>query len=120
MLLESPAATPTESKYMLPSIPRQYSDYLATHGIFEGFTVEGSRPGYVALWPLNEICSNNADVEIEAYAPGFLAFGGDGGGELLAFDETGAVFMLPMIGMAPDCAIRIADSFLELATRFAS
>jgi len=26
--------------------------------------------------------------------------------------------MLPMIGMAPECAIRIADSFLDLAMRF--
>nr|WP_216599710.1 SMI1/KNR4 family protein [Cupriavidus sp. HPC(L)] len=74
-------------------------------------------PGYVALWSLDEIDVNNADVEINVYAPGFLAFGGDGGGELLAFDHTGAVFMLPMIGMAPDCAIRIADSFSDLATR---
>jgi len=103
---------------MLPSIPRQYIDYLAAHGVFEGFTLEGSRPGYVALWPVEEIASNNSDVEIESYAPGFLAFAGDGGGELLAFDATGAVFLLPMIGMAPDCAIRIADSFVDLAKRF--
>lgn len=103
---------------MLPIIPRQYSDYLATHEVFEGFTVEGTRPGYVALWPLNEIGKNNTDVKIEVHAPGFLAFGGDGGGELLAFDQAGAVFMLPLIGMAPDCAIRIADSFSDLAMRF--
>jgi len=105
---------------MLPSVPRQYRDYLISHGTFEGFTVEGSRPGYVALWSLDEIAGNNADVEIEVYAPGFLAFGGDDGGELLAFDHTGAVFMLPMIGMAPQCAIRIADSFADLVTRFES
>jgi hypothetical protein len=105
---------------MLPSVPRQYSDYLAAHGVFEGLTADGTRPGYVALWPLDEIQRNNVDVEIEVYAPGFLAFGGDGGGELLAFDHAGAVFMLPMIGMAPDCATRIADSFSDLATRFES
>ncbi|MFP3756239.1 hypothetical protein SB751_20295 [Cupriavidus sp. SIMBA_020] len=103
---------------MLPSIPRQYIDYLAAHGVFEGFTLEGARPGYVALWPVKEIAGNNSDVEVETYAPGFLAFAGNGCGELLAFDPTGAVFMLPMIGMAPECAIRIADSFLDLAMRF--
>ncbi|WP_456280990.1 SMI1/KNR4 family protein [Cupriavidus sp. JZ107] len=75
---------------MLPSVPRQYRDYLISHGIFEGFTAEGSRPEYVALWSLDEIARNNADVEIEVYAPGFLAFGGDGGGELLAFDHAGS------------------------------
>lgn len=105
---------------MLPSVSRQYIDYLEAYGVFEGFTRDGLKPGYVALWPVHEIASNNSAVEIETYAPGFVAFAGDGGGELLAFDSTGAVFMLPMIGMAPNCATRIADSFLDLAKRFAN
>lgn len=31
--------------------------------------------------------------------------------------DAGAVFMLPMIGMEPDCAIRIAEDFQELVSR---
>ncbi|MCX4156133.1 MULTISPECIES: SMI1/KNR4 family protein [Paraburkholderia] len=103
---------------MLPPTPIQYIDYLTTHGVFEGFMRDGAEPGYVVLWPADEISRNNADVEIETYAPGYLAFAGNGGGELLAFDFAGVVFMLPMIGMASESAIRIADSFQNLAERF--
>ncbi|MEB5488383.1 SMI1/KNR4 family protein [Burkholderia pseudomallei] len=103
---------------MQPPIPTEYIDYLRTNGVFEGFTRDGTEPGYVALWPTEEILRNNADVEMATYAPDYIAFAGDGGGELLAFDLAGAVFMLPMIGLASECAIRIADSFDDLAARF--
>ena len=103
---------------MLPPIPQQYVEYLRSNGVFEGFTRGDAEPGYVALWPLDKLADYNADVEIEVYAPGFIAFGGDGGGELLAFDVSGAVVMLPMIGMKLRYATRVADSFQDLAARF--
>ena len=103
---------------MLPPIPQQYVEYLSSNGVFEGFTHGDAEPGYVALWPLDKLADYNADVEIEVYAPGFIAFGGDGGGELLAFDVSGAVVMLPMIGMKLRYATRVADSFQDLAARF--
>lgn len=102
---------------MLPHIPQDYVDYIKSTGPFECLTQERAKPGYVALWDFDEIAKINAEVEIEMYAPGFIAFGGDGGGELLAFDGTGAVFMLPMVGMEPSCAIRIAENFQELVNR---
>lgn len=103
---------------MLPPIPQQYVEYLRSNGVFEGLTHGDAEPGYVVLWPLDKLADYNADVEIEVYAPGFIAFGGDGGGELLAFDVSGAVFMLPMIGMEPRYATRVAESFQDLAARF--
>ena len=36
---------------------------------------------------------------------------------MLAFDGSGAVFMLPMIGMEPQYANRIANSWREVAER---
>ena len=51
-------------------------------------------------------------------APGFLAFAGNGGGEVLVFDATGAVYTLPLIGMEPQYAIKIADSLAEFADTF--
>ncbi|MES2018595.1 MAG: SMI1/KNR4 family protein [Pseudomonadota bacterium] len=102
---------------LLPSIQRDYIEYIKSVGPFECLTQEDAEPGYVVLWPFDEIVKNNSDIEIEMYAPGFVAFGGNGGGELLVFDATGAVFMLPMIGMEPDCAIRIAEDFQELVSR---
>jgi len=55
---------------------------------------------------------------METYAPGFLAFAGNGGGEVLAFDAAGAVYMLPLVGLGPDEAIRVASSFAEFAGTF--
>ena len=104
---------------LLPSIPLDYIEYIKATGPYECLTRDDAEPSYVVLWPFEEIAKNNSDVEIETYAPGFVAFGGDGGGELLVFDTTGAVFMLPMIGMEPDCAIRIAENFKELVDRAA-
>ncbi|WFC40544.1 SMI1/KNR4 family protein [Pseudoxanthomonas sp. SE1] len=99
-------------------IPVEYEQFLATHGVFEGFTVGDDMPGYVALWPLAEISGNNADIVIQEHAPGYLAFAGNGGGEVLAFDATGAVYMLPLIGMEPRYAVRVANSSGDLAARF--
>lgn len=103
---------------MLPSLPSAHVEYIRSKGPFECFTSDDAEPGYVVLWALDDISRSNSEVEIEKYAPGFIAFGGNGGGELLVFDSTGAVFMLPMIGMEPDCAIRVAETFEELISRF--
>ena len=102
---------------MQPPIPGDYLEYITDTGPFECCTYEGAEPGYVVLWSFDEIEKNNSDIEIESYAPGFIAFGGDGGGELLAFDGTGGVFMLPLIGMEPECAIQVAENFQELLNR---
>lgn len=105
---------------MTLSLPVEYETYLATHGAFEGFTSDEEMPGYVVLWNLSDIRGNNTDIQIEELAPGFIAFGGNGGGEILAFDASGAVYMLPLIGMEPGVAIKLADSFIDLASRFES
>jgi hypothetical protein len=94
-----------------PRIPTPYHTYF-----FSGALTEGSmeaEPGYFILWHPDEIDQNNADIQIEEYAPGFIAFGGNGGGELLVFDKEGAVFMLPMIGMEPQYAQKIAASWQD-------
>jgi hypothetical protein len=56
----------------------------------------------------------NLEIEIDSYAPGFLAFAGNGGGEVLAFDAAGAVYMLPLIGMETCQAMFVAESFDRL------
>lgn len=96
-------------------LPNDYIAYLEGMGVAEGIT-EGP-PGYFALWHPDEIEANNRDLQVATYAPGFLGFGTDGGGELLAFNGSGAVFMLPMIGMEPQYANRIANSWREVAQR---
>lgn len=103
---------------MVPDIPNEYRQYLETNGSFEGFTTDAAIPGYVVLWSLEEIVGNNADIGIHEHAPGFLAFASDGGGEVLAFDASGRIFMLPLTGMEPRYAQKVANSFGELASQF--
>jgi len=97
------------------ALPNEYLSYIEGDGVSEGFTT--GLPGYFALWPLDQIKSRNHDYEVPRYAPGFIGFGSDGGGELLAFDASGAVFMLPLIGMEPQYANRIAESWNEVLLR---
>ena len=50
-------------------------------------------------------------------APGFLGFGGSGGGDMLAFDKDGGVYCLPMIGMEARHAEKFAGSWIEFRRR---
>jgi len=104
---------------MSVSVPDQYKAFLLAHGPFEGFMSGGEQELYVALWPLDELPGNNSDIQIQEFAPGFLAFASDGGGgEVFAFDDSGAVFMLPLVGMEPRYAMRVAGSFAEFSAQF--
>jgi hypothetical protein len=96
-------------------LPEEYVRYVEAGGLLEAFT-EGE-PGYIALWPLGDIERNNNDLQVVEYASEYLGFGGDGGGELLAFDKDGVVYKLPMIGMEPRYALKVADSWTQLEQR---
>ena len=74
-------------------------------------------PGYFQLWNPDEVAKHNQEYRVADYAPGFLGFGSDGGGEMLAFDSEGAVFMIPFVGMAAKAAKKIASSWTEIAER---
>ncbi|MBD9415234.1 SMI1/KNR4 family protein [Pseudomonas sp. PDM16] len=95
------------------SIPPEYLEFIALHGAVESFT-EGE-PGYVALWLPQDVAGNNKDIQIAELAPGYLAFAGDGGGEILAFNSKGEVFMLPLIGMEARYAQKIANNWSEFS-----
>ena len=98
------------------ALPEQYQAFAEEFGLFEGF-IEGD-PGYIQLWAPERLQELNSEILIEEFAPDYLAFASNGANELFVFDSTGAVFMLPLIGMESDSAIRIASSFRELARRF--
>lgn len=103
---------------MTIQLPAVYRVFIATNGLFEGLAGTADDEQYVILWGEDEVATANVAMEVGVYAPGFVAFAGNGGGEIYAFDEVGAVFMLPMIGMEPDVAIKLADDFLEFAQGF--
>ena len=85
---------------MISHLPAAYRAFINANGVFEGFVVMDDEEQYIILWAEDEVTTANVEMEVGAYAPGFVAFAGNGGGEIYAFDEAGAVFMLPMIGMA--------------------
>ena len=101
---------------MTPSLPAEYQQYLAAHGAFEGVT--SGEPGYIALWALAELAGNNSDIQIEKYAPGYQRSPVMAEAKVLTFDASGTVYMLPLIGMEPRYAVKVANSFVELASRF--
>jgi hypothetical protein len=103
---------------MTIQLPDVYRDFIDTNGLFEGFAGTADDEQYVILWGEDEVATANAEMEVDVYAPGFVAFAGNGGGEIYAFNEVGAVFMLPMIGMEPGAAIKLAADFLEFARGF--
>ena len=102
---------------MTITLPNDLKHFIAEHGLFEGFTRNDS-PGYVELWAIDDIPRENIAIEMDVYAPGFLAFAGNGGGEVLAFDAVGAVYTIPLIGMEAEQARKVADSFAEFAETF--
>lgn len=97
------------------AIPPEYISYFAGDGPKEGAL--SVQPCWFQLWPPSEIEQRNHDYEVQEYAPEFLGFGSSGGGEMLAFDQSGAVFMIPFIGMASDEAMLVADSWSQFLER---
>jgi len=103
---------------MTIQLPALYRVFIATNGLFEGFAGLSGDEHYVILWGEDEIATANSEMDVDVYAPGFVAFAGNGGGEIYAFDPGGAVFVFPMIGMEPEAATKVADDFLEFARSF--
>ena len=96
-------------------LPQQYFDYFVGNGLKEGaLSVE---PGWFQLWPPTEVEQWNRAYRVHEFAPGFLGFGSSGGGEMLAFDVNGRVVMIPMVGMSPDEAKLVADSWIEFVEK---
>ncbi len=95
---------------MIKLLPTEYKEYLESSKILYGET-SLDNADYFDLEPLHSIQELNNDIQINKYAPGFIAFASNGGGEVYAFDSAGEIFLLPLIGMANDTAIKVADSW---------
>lgn len=97
-------------------LPKQYLEYVRNDGAAE-FETDFDFGGYIILEPIERIEEFNKEIEIDKYAPGFLAFASDGGGEVFVFDEEGKIYLMPLIGMTPRDASLIADSWADYATK---
>lgn len=97
---------------MIMELPTEYIDFVNSTDVLWGET-NYEFGSYFDLEPLENIKKFNEDVEIEIYAPGFLAFASDGGGEVFVFDKEGKIYLLPLVGMEPSAASKIASSWQE-------
>jgi hypothetical protein len=99
-------------------LPAAFLEYYAGEGPNEGSLLID--PGWFRLRPPEEISQINEEYQVTESAPGFIGFGSDGGGEMLAFDSRVRVFMLPFVPMSPEYAILIAESWEEFASKIES
>jgi hypothetical protein len=104
----------------LPDLPPDYLAFLRHCNGGEGAL--GTDPGRFSLWPAEEVATLNSSYRVDDFLPGFLAFGSDGGGEMLVFgaagDRWGRVFAVPFIPMEEGRAREIAPDFATLARLF--
>lgn len=63
---------------MTIQLPAAYRAFIETNGLFEGFFVTAHEERYVILWGEDEVTSANAEIEVDVYAPGYVAFAGNG------------------------------------------
>jgi hypothetical protein len=96
-------------------VPASYLAFLAFSNGGEGpLAVE---PGWFVIWPVEEILENNQGYQVDKQLPGFFGFGGNGGGELFAFDtrvsQLRRVVMVPFIPLKEQYALVVAESFEE-------
>jgi hypothetical protein len=98
------------------NLPDGYLQQLANSNGGEGELAV--HPGWIALWPAEEVIPLNVGYQIDKWLPGFFGFGSNGGGELLAFDlrdgEPYPIIIVDFVSMDPSEAVQIATSFDEL------
>ncbi len=98
-------------------LPQDYLDFLLATDGGEGFV--GAR--YIVVWRTDEVVRFNEEYQFPKYAPRFVCFGSNGGGEGFAFDlggtTEGQVVQIPFIGMSPESAMPVVDSFSHLFRR---
>lgn len=99
------------------ALPAEYLEFLAFSDGGEGPL--GIEPGYVVIDSAGDAASQKEKKTFEEFFPGFFMFGGNGAGELLAFDVRGSmpwpVVMIDMTNIdLKESVVKIADDFSGL------
>jgi hypothetical protein len=95
-------------------LPAEYLAFLAFSDGGEGPL--GVDPGCVIIDSAGDAASQKENKAFEEFFPGFFMFGGNGAGELLAFDVRGSmpwpVVMIDMTNInLEESVVKIADNF---------
>lgn len=100
------------------SLPDDYRQFAILYNGAEGWI--GSE-GYLRLWSVESLVSENRFHEVNRRAPGLVLFGGDGGGSGYAFDYRDSMKMryviVPLIGISLEHAYPCGKSFVEFLSR---
>jgi hypothetical protein len=100
-----------------PGLPAAYLEFLRSANGGEGDL--GVEPGWMQLWPAEKVAELNSQYRVPEFLPGFLGFGSNGGGELIAFNiQSGRVYMVPLVPMKEAEAVEIAPDFSSLRREF--
>lgn len=95
--------------------PSDYVEFMLTRNGAEGPT----NPGYLVLWPVEEVVPMTRAIREEnsPLAERYAFFGGDGGGELYAFDTHSSqplIVEIPTVFVDPNDVRECGDSLVEL------
>lgn len=75
--------------------------------------VNSTALGWFQLWPIADVQSLNEQYHVPEFAPELLAFGSNGGGEMLAFDSKDQIISVPFIDMEMRYARIVAFTWRE-------
>jgi hypothetical protein len=92
------------------AVPDEYREFVRMNDGAEGFIGDT----YVSLWRVAELAELNALARVAEFAPGFTAFGTDGGTELFGFDRrtaTNPVVAIPVVGLSWEYGRPLGGSF---------
>lgn len=98
------------------TLPEDFKAFMSANGAGEGFI--GNQ--YIILWNVSELAQFNSEYEFSVYAPSFVAFASNGGGEAFAFDtrkNPPSIVEVPFIGMSHEDGKHVADNFTHLLQR---
>jgi hypothetical protein len=104
----------------LPGAPVDYVAFLSEADGGEGDLVTEAPITYLRLWSAASSIDNNDSYQVQRSLPGYWGIGDNGGGEMLAFDRSFAVwplYAIPFIPMDARDRIPVADSFGQMLRR---
>lgn len=113
----SPAAQEMLAKTSGVELPDEYMAFLAFSNGGEGPL--SVAPGYIVVDSAEDAISQKERKTFDEFFPGFFMFGGNGAGELLAFDLRGAkpwpVVMIDMTNIdLKESVVRVTEDFSHL------
>jgi hypothetical protein len=85
-------------------------NYCKTHQAVKFQSIDGNI--IYSLWNSEKVEKLNSEYQVDRFLPGFIAFGTDGGDEMLAVKtDNGGIYSVPFIPMEEKEAVKIADDF---------